>query len=420
MRLSIRRLTGAVLAAALFTGVSVTTAVAAPDATGVGQQATHDRSELREAMRELVAAGAVGVQVRVHNERGDWTGSEGTRLLRGGGKVPTDGRFRIGSISKTMLSTVVLQLVGEGKIGLDDPVDRYLPRFGLDVRITVRMLLQHTSGIFNYTGESKEDGTVEPGIPLFGQDFVDNRFRTYQPDELVRLALSKPARFEPGQGWSYSNTNYVLAGLLVEKVTGRSYATEMRHRILWPLGMWQTSLPGTRTTIPGPHAHGYHAFQREGELQVVDATRLNPSWAYGAGEVISTTRDLDTFISALLGGKLLPPNLLAEMRRMRPTNPVEGYGLGLAETTLGLECGETMLGHGGGIHGYVSFLYGNADLSKRFQMSVTTGAVDLDNPDAAAKFFTPVLKIMNLAVCGKTTPAKPDAAQSQDLRPNLR
>ena len=172
----------------------------------------------------------------------------------------------------------MLQLVAEGKIGLDTPAADYLPEFGLDRRITVRMLLQHTSGMFNFTGELYEDGTVVLGIPWQGKEWVDNRFKTYRPEELVRLALSKPARFEPGTGWSYSNTNYVLARLLIEKVTGRSFAEEMRRLILGPLGLSGTVVPDTSPEIPEPHAHAYYRYEEDGQQKTVDVTRQNPSW----------------------------------------------------------------------------------------------------------------------------------------------
>lgn len=124
-----------------------------------------DRPELQKAIEEIVDSGFAGVQLRVNDERGEWVGSAGVRKLGESAKPPTDGRFRIGSTTKTFTATVVLQLVAEGKIGLDSPADDYLPGFGLDRRITVRMLLQHTSGLFNYTGEYYDDGTVAPGIP---------------------------------------------------------------------------------------------------------------------------------------------------------------------------------------------------------------------------------------------------------------
>ena len=387
----IRRFGGAALACALTVTLSTATAQAAPG-----------RDELRAAMANLTASGAAGVQVRIHDEKGDWTGSSGVRELRGG-KVPTDGRFRVGSITKTFVSTVVLQLVDEGRLALDDPATRYLPEYGLDPRITVRMLLQHTSGLFNYTGEPNPDGTVEEGIPLFGADFAENRFRTYDPDELVAVAMAKPARFAPGTSWSYSNTNYILAGQLVERLTGTSYGTQVRQRILRPLGLRETVVPGTRTGIPGPHAHGYYAYPEDGGLRVLDVSRVNPTWASSAGEIISTTRDLDRFVTALFDGDLLPADLLAEMREALPIDADYGYGLGLESLDAGADCGGVYQGHSGGMHGYQSFLLSNGD--KRFEVSVTVGAIDSEDPAAQERLGLAFNNLLVVALCGTATPA---------------
>ncbi|MFF9043685.1 serine hydrolase domain-containing protein [Streptomyces parvulus] len=225
-------------------------------------------------------------------------------------KPPTDGHIRIGSNTKTFAATATLRLVAEGALDLDAPAAEYLPNLGLDLGITVRMLLQHTSGIFNFTGEYYEDGTFAPGIPATtaGREWVDNRFHTYRPEEVVRLALSKPSRFEPGTDWSYSNTNYVLVRLLIENFTGDSLANEMQRLVLGPLGLTGTSLPETETGLAEPHAHGYYRYEEDGgQKMVVDVTRQNPSWISTGGDMISTTHDLHTFISSLTGGKLLPP-----------------------------------------------------------------------------------------------------------------
>ncbi|WP_370948114.1 serine hydrolase domain-containing protein [Amycolatopsis sp. cg5] len=361
--------------------------------------ATPDRADLRQAMAEVVAAGAAGVQVRVHDSQGDWAGAAGKRELGGRDGVPVNGRYRVGSITKTFVSTVILQLVNEGKVKLDDPADRYLPRFKLDKRITVRMLLQHTSGLFNYTGEGNPDGSFEPGIPLEGQEFVDERYHTYRKEDLVKVSLSKPARFAPGTDWSYSNTNYVLAGLLIEKVTGTEWADQVRQRILRPLGLRETWLPGTDPNIPGPHAHGYFAYQADGAARVVDITRLNPSWGTSAGEIISTTADLDKFVTALFGGKLLTRPLLAEMFKIRPLGGGQGYGLGLQQMETG--CGTTVSGHTGGIHGYLSYLFSTADGKQRFELSLTTGTVDTADPAQAQKLADALAKVANVAACGK-------------------
>ena len=329
--------------------------------------AGEDRPELQKAIQEIVDSGFLGVQLRVHDEQGEWVGSAGVSRLGEEAKPPTNGHFRIGSNTKTFTATVVLQLVAEGRIGLDDPVVDYLPEFGLDRRITVRMLLQHTSGVFNFTGEYYEDGTVVLGIPWQGQEWVDNRFKTYRPEELVRLALSKPMRFEPGTDWSYSNTNYVLARLLIEKVTGSSLAEEMQRLILGPLGLSGTVVPETQPEIPGPHAHAYYRYEDAGEQKTVDVTRQNPSWISTGGDMISTTQDLHTFISALMGGKLLPAPLLAEMCK---PHPKIGYGLGVFVQDAGPNGDGTIITHNGGISGYAALMHSTPDGRKTLTASV--------------------------------------------------
>ncbi|MFI5784008.1 serine hydrolase domain-containing protein [Nocardia sp. NPDC051570] len=380
---------------AVVTGWTGTDVAAAP----VGA----DRVVLQQEMNDMVAAGAVGVQLRVHDEHGEWTGSAGVAELGGSQGVPVDGRFRVGSITKTFVATVLLQLVGEGRVGLDDPVNRYLPQFGVDPRITIRMLLQHTSGLFNYTGEQDPDGTVEPGMfPSSGKEAVDAFHRDYQPDELVRFALSKSARFAPGTQWSYSNTNYILAGLLIEKITGTPYALQVYGRIVVPLGLWGTTVPGHSTAILGPHAHGYTAYADAGAVKAVDITDLNPSAAYAAGEIVSTTQDLDTFISALFGGRLLSPALLAEMRTWRAVTSTTGYGLALAHAVASPNC--EYEGHDGGIPGYLSEMYSTADGSRRVEMSVTQGPGLLDDA-AAKKLATAMEKVVGMTMCADCSPS---------------
>ncbi|MFE9630548.1 serine hydrolase domain-containing protein [Streptomyces sp. NPDC006463] len=368
------------------------------DKTTAGQ----GRPELQKAIQEIVDSGFAGVQLRVHDERGEWVGSAGVRKLGESAKPPTDGRFRIGSNTKTFTATVVLQLVAEGRIGLDDPVAEHLPEFGLDRQITVRMLLQHTSGVFNFTGEYYDDGTFAPGIPWSGREWVENRFKTYRPEELVRLALSKPVRFAPGADWSYSNTNYVLARLLIEKVTGRSVAEEMQRLILGPLGLSDTVAPTTESDVPEPHAHAYYRYEEAGETKTVDVTRQNPSWISSGGDMISTTQDLHTFISALVGGKLLPAPLLAEMYK---THPKAGYGLGVFVQDAGPN-GGTVITHNGGIAGHAGLMYSTPDGSKTLTASLNY--VD----DAAMSLAVPFQKATQRLVQevfggGRPDPARP-------------
>ncbi|MFF3665764.1 serine hydrolase domain-containing protein [Microtetraspora malaysiensis] len=223
---------------------------------------------------------------------------------------------------------------------------------------------------------------------------MDNRFRTYRPEELVRFALSKPARFEPGTDQSYSNTNYTLALLLIEKITGRSYAEEMRRRILGPLGLSSTVVPGAQTEIPGAHAHGYYRYEDAGQWKVADVTRQNPSLLPGTGDMISTTQDLHTFISALMGGRLLPAPLLAEMRT--PHGKL-GYGLGLFVQDLGPNCGGTVFHHNGSTLGYGALMYSTPDGSKTLTASLTSGDAAID---LMQEFPKALEKLVKEVFCG--------------------
>ncbi|MEV0967053.1 serine hydrolase domain-containing protein [Microtetraspora glauca] len=374
------------LAAGLLAG-SATPAVAtadvpAPDSRVAVSKAAagQDRPELQKAIQAFADAGFLGVQVRVNDERGEWAGSAGVRKLGANAKPPTNGHFWVGSVTKTFHATVVLQLVAEGKIGLDAPVASYLPKLGLDRRITVRMLLQHTSGLFNYTGDLDPEGTWVPGLPATGKEWLDNRFHSYRPEELVQFALSKPAKFAPGTDWSYSNTNYTLARLLIEKVTGHSFDAELKRRIVRPLGLKGTVVPGNRTQLPRPYSHGYLRYQDADQWKVVDVSRQNPSLLAGAGDMISTTQDLHTFFSALNGGKLLPAKLLAEMRKPHPKSaPLYGrYGLGMFVQDLGPTCGTVLNHNGSPPAGYAALMYSTPDGSKTLTASLTAGDAAFD------------------------------------------
>jgi D-alanyl-D-alanine carboxypeptidase len=222
-------------------------------------------------------------------------------------------------------------------------------------------LLNHTSGLFNYT----------EGLDLSPEGWLAQRYRSWQPEELVALAVSHPPLFAPGTDWSYSNTNYVLLGMVIEAVTGRGYATEIRNRIIRPLHLRQTESPGTRLDIAGPHAHGYLPV----DGSPVDVTRLNPSIAGAAGDLISSTADLNTFFKALLTGRLLRPAQLAEMQT---TVAGHGYGLGLERETL--PCGTEVFGHGGDIFGYATISLHTAAGRRQLTASVNPYTGELGEP----------------------------------------
>lgn len=343
------------------------TATAAPSAVEGAAGERIDRAAVQKALDDVVALGAQGVQVRLTDGRQQLTARAGAAERGSSRPVPLNGRYRIGSITKTFVSVVVLQLVGEGKVELDQPISRHLPGLLPDGdRITVRMLLQHTSGLHDYTADLFADLA----------DFETLRWRTWQPSELIALSTAEPLDFEPGSRWSYSNTNYVVLGELIAKLTGRPYGDAVERRVLKPLGLRDTSVPGTRVDVPGPHAHGY---LRYAPGKFTDATRLNPSMAHAAGEMISTTADTDRFVDALLGGELLEPALLAEMLRTSELSP--DYGLGVERVDV--PCGKVAHGHSGGIPGYSSLVISTDDTRQRLELSVTTGPDLREQPSEA-------------------------------------
>jgi D-alanyl-D-alanine carboxypeptidase len=258
-------------------------------------------------------------------------------------EVPVDGRVRIASNTKMFTAVAVLQLVGEGKVGLDEPIETYLPKVvrgkGIDGRkITVRQLLQHTSGLPNYTR----------WMPSVFK--TRNVYRS--PQDLLDMAFKHKTSFAPGKGWEYSNTGYVLAGLLIEKVTGNPLSKELNDRIIKPIGLRHTYWPAKGDkTIRGRHPKGYGSEKPGGKL--VDITNLDPSWGWAAGQLIATPSDVNRFVSALMDGKLLKPKQLAAMKHtMKAPGMPPGWEYGLGLMKMSLTCGGVAWGHGGDIDGY--------------------------------------------------------------------
>ncbi|MFF1449503.1 serine hydrolase domain-containing protein [Streptomyces sp. NPDC058274] len=346
--------TGLVGAAAVAVAVSLAgPAVAAPAAV--------DHAATRRAMEAAVDSGVPGVAAQAKDRNGTWKAASGVGNLRTGKARGADDRYRVGSITKTFVSTVLLQLEAEGRLSLDDKVEKWLPGVvqgnGHDgSRITLRQLLNHTSGVYDYT--SDEDF----GRTYFLKDgFFEHRYDTLTPQQLVGIAMSHKPDFAPGTSWSYSNTNYVVAGMVIKKATGHSYATEIRHRIIEPLGLHATVVPGTSARLPQPSSRAYGKLAETATGPTYDVTEINPSLASSAGEMISDSGDLNRFYSALLRGRLLPAAQLAEMKATVKVDviPNTGYGLGLMDREL--SCGVHVWGHGGGIHGSTSEAVTTAD-----------------------------------------------------------
>jgi D-alanyl-D-alanine carboxypeptidase len=320
--------------------------------------------QIPQLMEEHVIPGAV-VLVR-SRDQGDWSAKFGTREIGKDLPLSMDDHFRVGSNTKTMTSTVILQLVQEGRLELDDPVSAFWPGVPNGDTITIAQLSEMRSGLYSYTFDREFNETLDREPQ-----------KAWTPDELLAIGLSRPPIFDPGEKFDYCNTNTVLLGVIIEKLTDMPAAEAFRERIFEPLGLKHTALPAaTDSSIPGPHPQGYafgtnvstidtfalppaeQAAARAGTLQPRNETNSNPSWAYTAGAAISTVGDLATYVTAMVGGGLLD----AEMQRLRidsirstdpedPDNPDSaGYGLGIARF------GPYVLGHDGQLPGFMTFM----------------------------------------------------------------
>ncbi|MEU9849953.1 serine hydrolase domain-containing protein [Streptomyces sp. NPDC047985] len=264
--------------------------------------------------------------------------------------VPADpkAQFRIGSNTKVFTSAVLLQLEGEGRLSLDDTVARWLPGAvganGYDGgTITIRQLLNHTSGLPEYAGAAQVAGPY-----LLNTDPK----RAWAPQTLVDIALAQRApNSAPGEKFGYSNTNYVLAGMVIKAVTGDDAATEIRRRFIEPLGLRDTTFPTTDPALHGNHLHGY---VRPVTFLTRDVTVSEVQIFGSAGAMVSTMEDLATFFRALMTGKLLPPAQMAGLKTTVPANADGTVGYGLGVQRIKLPCGKWSWGHNGAVLGYFS------------------------------------------------------------------
>jgi D-alanyl-D-alanine carboxypeptidase len=384
-----------ILASTIVASALLAPAAAAADTPRPASSASSDLAALDAALQELVGAGVPGIVVRLQDPGRAAIGlTAGVGELATGAELRPSAQFRIGSVTKTFVATVVLQLVGEGRLTLDDPVSRWLP--GLLARgheITVRQLLDHTSGLPDYVN----DPDLFAGI-------VQNRI--WDPRELVGLAERQLPLSTPGSVFAYSNTNYIVAGLLIEAVTGHALGRELERRIFSPLGLGHTSFPATSARMRGYYAHGYLSPEPipTADGPRLDVTGYNPSHAWAAGAIVSNPADLATFFRALLGGRLLSPPLLREMKQTvdeDPTDPVRTYRYGLGLQRVSDTCGVNW-GHSGAIYGYQTLAFWNERTGRTVVM-----ASNMEPAPASAE--APLATAVNLALCGNTRTGTPAA-----------
>ncbi|MEU8901629.1 serine hydrolase domain-containing protein [Nocardia sp. NPDC048505] len=301
---------------------------------------------VRADLDGLIRAGAVGALATLSENGTDTVLAAGVADAAAGRAMPADvpQYVRVGSLTKTFTAALVLQLVDQGSIGLDQPVETYLPGLlrgdGVDGRaITVRQLLGHRSGL------------PEPALSPEVDEYEAARTgRTFTPAQEIDLVLRYPAQFAPGARFQYTNANYLVAGMLIEAVTGHSYAEELRTRILTPLALTHTYLPATgETGLRDPHPNGYETV----DGAPADRTRIEPSLPWTSGALVSTGADLNRFYTALLAGRVVPPAMLTQMLDGVDMGNGDGmsYGLGVGYTEL--PCGR-YVGHVGGVRGFTA------------------------------------------------------------------
>jgi len=306
-------------------------------------------AKLQMALDDTRAQGGFpGVIAGVWTANDTWIGTSGT-TGQGKNAVPTPAdHVRIGSLTKTVTATVVLQLYESGQVSLEDTIGKYVSGMPNGDTATLRQLANMTSGIPSYSEDN-----------AFQNQLFMNPTKAWTPEQLIDVVRGKPADFAPGTAWEYSNTNYVLLGMVIEKVTGKPAAEVYQERIVGPLGMTQTSFPAQSNAIADPHLFGVTA-QGQPSGHTADATNWNPSFTFTAGAIISTLDDLHTWSKALYTGNGILKPETQQLRRdsiihnIPPNTPTMGFGFGIGDRN-------GWWGFDGDIPGYTTSLYHNYD-----------------------------------------------------------
>lgn len=367
------------------------------------------RPVIERTMKENAIPGAV-VLVRSPGQ-GDWLAAVGSRVVGRDEPMSAEDYFRVGSNTKTMTSTVILQLAQEGRLRLDDPVSKYRPGVPNGDKITIAQLSDMRSGLYSYTFDRgfNESLDRDPG-------------KVWTPEELLAIAFAHPVNFAPGQRFDYCNTNTILLGLIIERLTGMPAAQAFQQRIFTPLGLAHTSLPaGTDASLPDPHPRGYsfgtnvstidtyalppaqRAEALAGTLKPNDDTDASPSWAWTAGGAISTVGDLAVYVRALVGGGLLNEQTQKlRLDSIQPTDPAQptaaGYGLGIARFG-------PLIGHDGQIPGFMTFMGHDPTTARTIVIATNLAAVP-SGEGSALTLLKAILPVLYPAAPGSTTPTR--------------
>ncbi|MEV5987015.1 serine hydrolase domain-containing protein [Streptomyces sp. NPDC052051] len=337
--------------------------------TGTGALPT-DPGGLQAAISDLSHPQATAAQLLVHARGARWYGTAGAADPAEGRTVRMTDQFRAGSVTKAFVATVVLQLWAEGRVDLDAPLAHCLADLALPAafgRITVAQLLDHTSGLPDH------QGLPDLSTP---EAVLRHRFDRWTPAALIETVEHAPLKFEPGTAQEYRGINYVLLALLVEKLTGRRYGEAIASRVLRPLGLTRTLIPGADPRLHGSHIHGCLRMT-DGSLR--DATVYDQSAYWGEGELVTTAADLFRFQQALFTGDLLPTPAREKLFTLPPATVrmLDGsparYSMGLQAATVN---GTTFWGKSGETYGYRTRMFATRDLSTRFVLSYTPTALN--------------------------------------------
>lgn len=345
---------------------------------------------LNEQLTQVMKANAIpGAEILVRTrDEGEFRAVLGSAEI--GKDVPLAGgeSYRVGSNTKTMTSTVILQLAQEGKLSLSDPISKYIDGVPNGNKITITQLAEMRSGLYSYTFDKKFNETIDKDPQ-----------KAWTPEELLKIAFSHEPTAAPGTEYEYCNTNIILLGLVIEKLTGQSARDAFAERIFTPLGLSKTFLPeATDSALPDPHPQGYqfgtnvetldtYAVPKDqlpaaldGSLKPIDYTDSNPSWAWTAGGAISTVDELATYVEAMVDGRLLDAEYqktrLDSIQPLAPGSPV-GYGLGIARFTTNL------YGHDGQLPGYSTFMARDAERGITIVLGTNLSASPVSGTNAA-------------------------------------
>ena len=333
---------------------------------------------LQQRLDAVVDAGVPGIAVLSRVGDHLQVGVAGVADRTTGVAVTTETVFRTGSVAKTFVATVMMQLESEGALSLDDTVEHWLPGLVPDgSTITIRHLLANRSGLYDFI----EDPQVLAPY-LAGQ--IDH---VWSPEQLIAVATGHEPNFTPDTAALYSNTDYTLAGMIIERATSHTFADEVAARITIPLGLTHTSIPQDGS-LAEPFAHGYAA-----DREMLDVTTVHPSLSSFGGNLVSTTTDLAAFFEALFDGQLLTPNQLETMKTT--TVAVQGEVLGLGLQMVDLPCG-TLTGHSGSTPGYKAAAFTDLEHDRQFVFLVNSLTQDdrVGEEPAAAALDDLVLAVM--------------------------